>query len=359
MSSAEKKRQYSLRRLFLHRKASSISAISAPWGLTVASFRPAPLPSAGGSTPDLRQLSLENTMLVSRESDSNGLLAQRRARDMPVPLHRSASLGYPTSSDVPAVTKRYEASTMCEKFVLPRPRLVALTITPPSSPQGEAAAQSTSYTTQPEVARIGRRSALLVEEYERERGRDSPSVLSGFRVMRQGRERDSEREEWAEKTRAATMSTAAGHGGGLRMRLPSATRETERDQDHKYLMARFAPQPVAYERVHGLDDTSRQNDNNDDEVVPPPFPLSRRKKGRSGSLGNLIAGPFMKKDRVATNSGTGTRSSADPPSLQQHKATTGTNDARQSPRPRPLSRHLRFSGNGRNRPVNLVPRKQR
>ncbi|KAJ9122214.1 hypothetical protein QFC24_004444 [Naganishia onofrii] len=433
-SSVEKKRAYSLRKIFLHRKSNSTHSplsttmstgfnnsdnaspppalspsISAPWGLTVASFRPAPVPhhhhhygqaSLDSSEPipqqqqqpDLRELRLEDTMLVSRESDSNGLLAQQRARDMPVPqeaffspprpqqqqqqqaqqqqhrqgkttaLTRSTSLGNPLTTTTTTTTttrtisstttttaaagktperpKRYEASTLCEKFILPRPRLVAHSITPPTSPtfhlsapppfsppqpqmqlqpQKQKQQQETttdSYAQQPEVARIGRRSALLVYEEEQRRqqraaGAGSPalSVLSGTRVLQEGKERDWEREEWAARAgaaRASSLSAAAIGGGGggagrLRMRLASTTRDGDRERDTRYLQARFAPMPVAYERVQGGGhlEVQKREAEQEEEMVSPP--LGGRKKSRSGSLGDLLAGPFMRRDRGAVD----------------------------------------------------------
>ncbi|GHJ84187.1 hypothetical protein NliqN6_0589 [Naganishia liquefaciens] len=248
------------------------------------------------STPDLRQLSLENAILISRESDSNGLLAQSRAREMPAPnisvansfdkdikLERSKSLGqYGALADLSLhqdrlKTRRYEASSMCEKFALPRPRLVALTITPPPSPPVpktlERQAQRT-YSSRPESHVVGRSSQLWETANDDKRG-PSPS-LSGHRVLREGAQRDREREDWAVKAR-----TASTHR--LRLRLPSAGRDS--DQDKRYQMARFAPQPVAFEPVYDLD-------------LPSSHAYGRRtNKQRSGSLGNLIAGPFDRSDQ--------------------------------------------------------------
>lgn len=315
-SPSEKRRtQYSLRRIFQHRKSSSKSSsthehrhaddhplsptISSPWGLTVASFRPAPVPkttmTGSESTPDLRHLSLENAILISRESDSNGLLAQSRAREMPEPvvpvahglgkgikLERSKSLGqYVLSGDTSfsedhPKPRRYEASSMCEKFVLPRPRLVALTITPPSSPPQRATSESQTqrtYSSRAEGHVVGRNSQLWEISNDDARG-PSPS-LSGRRVLREGIQRDREREDWAAKSRTAPSQR-------LRMRLPSAGREAH--QDKKYQMARFAPQPVAFEPVYDLD-------------LPSSHTYGRQNaKQRSGSLGNLIAGPFARGD---------------------------------------------------------------
>lgn len=313
-SASEKRRnQYSLRRMFLHRKSNSSNeqsradnealspSISAPWGLTVASFRPVAVADTGvkssESTPDLRQLSLENSILVSRESDSNGLLAQSRARDMPPPtiplnngptspfqttkLERSKSLGQygminTESSTVASAAqtlkpRRYEASTMCEKFVLPRPRLVALTITPPSSPPDRVTSErepEATYSSRPEAHVVGNRASQLLDALGDENRGPSPA-LSGYRVLREGVLRDREREEWA--THARTVS-----GQALRMRLPSAGKNGH--QDRKYQIARFAPQPVAFEPVYGLDGPS-------DKVY------GLRNKERSGSLGNIIAVP--------------------------------------------------------------------
>ncbi|KAJ9120828.1 hypothetical protein QFC22_002762 [Naganishia vaughanmartiniae] len=403
-SASEKKRPYShsLRKIFLHRKSNSMHgaasarynhvddygngtpaptmspAISAPWGLTVASFRPAPvahhhqastLASDGRIevAPDLRQLRLEDTMLVSRESDRNGLLAQQRARDMPVPsflsspprqqqqgqafpLARSTSLGNPLTTATmdqnnvlaPTITttsftaagrtperpKRYEASTMCEKFVLPRPRLVAHSITPPTSPPTHLSPATTAartlalrnhepsnttttitthnYAEQPEVARIGRRSALFVLEDQQRAASPALSVLSGTRVLQEGKKRDWEREEWAAARVKPGMKpggpAGGGGGGGLRMRLSSATREA----DGKYAQARFAPMPVAYERVGGGEDVQQQL------LLPSSSSLvmEGRKKSRSGSLGDLLAGPFMRRDRANVEDGTASDYSA-------------------------------------------------
>lgn len=308
-SSSEKRRnQYSLRRMFLHRKSSSSNeysrsaseglspSISAPWGLTVASFRPVAVadtaaPQTQESTPDLRQLSLENSILVSRESDSNGLLAQSRARDMPVPsvpvpftgtrMERSKSLGqyvpvmHNSASTSAAATlgnrsRRYDASTMCEKFVLPRPRLVALTITPPSSPLERATKDlETTYSSRPESHVVGRRASQLLDALGEDNRGPSPA-LSGHRVLREGVQRDRERETWAAQARISS-------GQALRMRLPSVGKSAH--QDRKYQLARFAPQPIGFEPVLGLDASSEKSGRT-------------RKHERSGSLGNAIAGPF-------------------------------------------------------------------
>ncbi|KAI5454065.1 hypothetical protein NCC49_005056 [Naganishia albida] len=312
-SSSEKKRnQYSLRRIFLHRKTSSgheptrsaseglSPSISAPWGLTVASFRPAAVvdtaaPQITESTPDFRQLNLENSILVSRESDSNGLLAQSRARDMPVPgipvpsaspftgirMERSKSLGqympvmeHPASAPMAATlgykSRRYDASTLCEKFVLPRPRLVALTITPPSSPPKQPSKESeTTYSSRPESHVIGRRASQLLDALVDDNRGPSPA-LSGHRVLREGVQRDRERETWAAQAR-----NSSGHA--LRMRLPSVGKTAH--QDRKYQLARFAPQPVAYEPVFGLDASSEKS-------------RRVRKHERSESLGNDIVRPY-------------------------------------------------------------------
>ncbi|KAJ9105312.1 hypothetical protein QFC21_001680 [Naganishia friedmannii] len=402
-SDKEKKRPYSLRNIFLHRKSNSTHSpasarfngngndshntppppmlspsISAPWGLTVASFRPAPVPhhqhhhrpsdSVETVPPDLRHLRLEDTILVSRESDSNGLLAQQRARDMPVPLAaafpgspgsgksvvlaRSTSLGNPLMSMMPPTTtamamatslrtperpKRYEAPTLCEKFIIPRPRLVAHEITPPASPfthsspaapppppppvrsqqQQQETPMSDSYAEQPEVARIGRRSALFVfeeqqhqqQQQQQRAGSPAMSALSGARVLQEGKERDWEREEWAAKARAAgaaRVSSGRGGGGGgagagLRMRLASTMRDEESGRDGRYAQARFAPMPVAYERVQGGVREELRDDGGDDGGGGggARWPLVGRKKSRSGSLGDLLAGPFLRRDRVA------------------------------------------------------------
>ena len=323
-SPSEKRRtQSSLRRLFQHRKSGSRSSsihekgvddhpvsptISSPWGLTVASFRPAAVPhptmTSSESTPDLRQLSLENAILISRESDSNGLLAQSRAREMPAPvapvvggldkgimLERSKSLGqygalanaslegeYPKS-------RRYEASSMCEKFVLPRPRLVALTVTPPSSPPAQTTSHSKAprpYSSRPEGHVVGRTSQLW--ETVNEDGRGPSPSLSGHRVLREGVQHDREREDWAVKARTAPSQR-------LRMRLPSAGRDSH--QDKKYQLARFAPQPVAFEPVYDLD-------------LPSSHAHGRRiNKQRSGSLGGLIAGPFARADQPVPRDASG------------------------------------------------------
>lgn len=312
-SSSEKRRnQYSLRRMFLHRKSSSGNepsrsasegpspSISAPWGLTVASFRPVAVADTAATqtsefTPDLRQLSLENSILVSRESDSNGLLAQSRARDMPVPsvpvpstspfkgtrMERSKSLGQympvtgNSASASSAATlghkpRRYDASTMCEKFVLPRPRLVALTITPPSSPPDRTTkGLETTYSSRPESHVVGRRASLLLDALGEDNRGPSPA-LSGHRVLREGVQRDRERETWAAQARISS-------GQALRMRLPSVGKTAH--QDRKYQLARFAPQPIGFEPVLGLDASSEKQ-------------RRLRKHERSGSLGNVVAGPF-------------------------------------------------------------------
>lgn len=315
-SPSEKRRtQSSLRRLFQYRKSGSRSSsihekgvddhpvsptISSPWGLTVASFRPARVPrptmTSSESTPDLRQLSLENAILISRESDSNGLLAQSRAREMPAPvipvvsgpdkgikLERSKSLGqYGALANASldgghTRSRRYEASSTCEKFVLPRPRLVALTVTPPSSPSAQTTSESKAprpYSSRPEGHVVGRTSQLW--ETVNEDGRGPSPSLSGYRVLREGVQRDRERENWAVKARTAPSQR-------LRMRLPSAGRDTH--QDKKYQLARFAPQPVAFEPVYDLD-------------LPSSHAYGRRiNKQRSGSLGDLIAGPFARADQ--------------------------------------------------------------
>lgn len=308
-SPSEKKRnQLSLRRIFQHRKSSSKSSsmherqrsddhaleptISSPWGLTVASFRPAPVPKTtmtmSESIPDLRQLTIENAILISRESDSNGLLAQSRAREMPAPvmpltngfnkgtrLERSKSLGQyvvtgePLRDEDQPRARRYEASSMCEKFVLPRPRLVALTITPPSSPPQRATSESQTqrtYSSRPEGHVVGRTSQLW--EPSNEDGRGASPSLSGHRVLREGVQRDREREDWAAKARTAPSQR-------LRMRVSSAGRDAH--QDKKYQLARFAPQPVGFEPVYDLE-------------LPSSHVVGRRViKQRSGSLGNLIA----------------------------------------------------------------------
>ena len=249
-----------------HGKSVSMSespSISAPYGVTIAAYRPVPTHSTAArvseslSNPDIRSLDPSTTVLLPAgpshmqkqvedlelrrlhanwAARSNGIGASSKAkqtlesghaatipeglrpiaaisnaqtergeRDQPVNwmrtgLSRSASqeaiqLLHPT---------RWETRNGCEQLVLPRPKLVAHTASPPATPEQVQRARAQSRREHGESKANSRRDDfVLIGEAGKEVAADNfralaaSPALSGMRVMDEGAERERERQAWA------------------------------------------------------------------------------------------------------------------------------------------------------------------
>lgn len=310
-----------------HGKSASMSAspsISAPFGVSIAAYRPVPTHSTAARVsrslvkPDLRTLDPSNAILmpagpshmqkqvedlesrrmlsVSRlhqegigfragtvsgrpvevasatrhthqdNGDGPGLRPiaaisdaqlQRGGSDQPVHWMRT---GLSRSASQEAVQllqpTRWEARNGCEQLVLPRPKLVAHTASPPATPeqvQRERAFKAEAKGKGREQGPVGDVLIIDRQKYGVTFGstRTSSPALSGIRVMDEGAERERERQEWARSvggTRKRSVRRPRSNSLGTGAERPHGDRDLRNQGDAYFTLPRspdnrFGPVP--------------------------------------------------------------------------------------------------------------------
>lgn len=220
-----------------HARSATVQTISAPYGLSIAAYRPVPTHSSlkrvseSMRNPDLSTLDAEHAILLRAgpshmqyqvEELENRRLKSLSSRALPLDFDQqrdsgedpqtSLNAGKPTGlrpilapysedvhrrDNVRTHGTRWEPRTACEQMVIPRPRLVAHPLSPPDTPQINGL-----YTEAPE-SRFGLSSATAPLNKRRgpfvtfDRSHSPGTPMSGTRVMEDTVEREQERRAWA------------------------------------------------------------------------------------------------------------------------------------------------------------------